>query len=75
MPVSGYLIQEKALQFYKSMEQSEPSTSTSKAGKEFSDSKGWLTGFLKSRNALHNIKITGEMRQQMKEQQKYFQRS
>ncbi|GFW98555.1 HTH CENPB-type domain-containing protein [Trichonephila clavipes] len=41
------------------MEQSEPSTSTSKAGKEFSASKGWLTGFLK-RNALHNIKITGE---------------
>ncbi|GFS49758.1 tigger transposable element-derived protein 1 [Trichonephila clavipes] len=57
--VSGYLIQEKALQFYKSMKQSEPSTSTSQAGKEFSASKGWLTGFLK-RNALHNIKITGE---------------
>ncbi|GFW20788.1 tigger transposable element-derived protein 1 [Trichonephila clavipes] len=59
IPVSGYLIQEKALQFYKSMKQSEPSTSTSLAGKEFSASKGWLTGFLK-RNALHNIKITGE---------------
>ncbi|GFY00936.1 tigger transposable element-derived protein 1 [Trichonephila clavipes] len=59
IPVSGYLIQEKALQFYKSMKQSEPSTSTSQAGKEFSASKGWLTGFLK-RNALHNIKITGE---------------
>ncbi|GFX90637.1 tigger transposable element-derived protein 1 [Trichonephila clavipes] len=57
IPVSGYLIQEKALQFYKSMKQSEPSTSTSQAGKEFSASKGWLTGFLK-RNALHNIKIT-----------------
>ncbi|GFT51942.1 tigger transposable element-derived protein 1 [Trichonephila clavipes] len=57
--VSGYLIQEKALQFYKSLKQSEPSTSTSQAGKEFSASKGWLTGFLK-RNALHNIKITGE---------------
>ncbi|GFT18880.1 tigger transposable element-derived protein 1 [Trichonephila clavipes] len=57
--VSGYLIQEKALQFYKSMKQSEPSTSTSQAVKEFSASKGWLTGFLK-RNALHNIKITGE---------------
>ncbi|GFW31340.1 transposon Tf2-11 polyprotein [Trichonephila clavipes] len=56
--VSGYLIQEKALQFYKSMKQSELSTSTSQAGKEFSASKGWLTGFLK-RNALHNIKITG----------------
>ncbi|GFY28154.1 tigger transposable element-derived protein 1 [Trichonephila clavipes] len=55
IPVSGYLIQEKALQFYKS----EPSTSTSQAGKEFSASKGWLTGFLK-RNAFHNIKITGE---------------
>ncbi|GFU17057.1 hypothetical protein TNCV_2480001 [Trichonephila clavipes] len=41
------------------MKQSEPSTSTSQAGKEFSASKGWLTGFLK-RNALHNIKITGE---------------
>ncbi|GFU39674.1 tigger transposable element-derived protein 1 [Trichonephila clavipes] len=41
------------------MIQSEPSTSTSLAGKEFSASKGWLTGFLK-RNALHNIKITGE---------------
>ncbi|GFW30894.1 hypothetical protein TNCV_2939961 [Trichonephila clavipes] len=59
IPVSGYLIQEKALQFYKSMKQSEPSTSTSQAGKEFSASKGWLTGFLK-RNALLNIKITGE---------------
>ncbi|GFY04376.1 tigger transposable element-derived protein 1 [Trichonephila clavipes] len=75
IPVSGYLIQERALQFYKSMKQSEPSTSTSQAGKEFSASKGWLTGFLK-RNTLHNIKITGEsVRQQMKEQQKYFQRS
>ncbi|GFW17835.1 tigger transposable element-derived protein 1 [Trichonephila clavipes] len=41
------------------MKQSEPSTSTSQAGREFSASKGWLTGFLK-RNALHNIKITGE---------------
>ncbi|GFX72965.1 tigger transposable element-derived protein 1 [Trichonephila clavipes] len=41
------------------MKQSEPSTSTSQAGKEFSASKGWLTEFLK-RNALHNIKITGE---------------
>ncbi|GFY18680.1 tigger transposable element-derived protein 1 [Trichonephila clavipes] len=41
------------------MKQSEPSTSTSQAGKEFSASKGWLTGYLK-RNALHNIKITGE---------------
>ncbi|GFX31740.1 tigger transposable element-derived protein 1 [Trichonephila clavipes] len=41
------------------MKQSEPSTSTSQAGKEFSASKGWLTGFIK-RNALHNIKITGE---------------
>ncbi|GFT04873.1 HTH CENPB-type domain-containing protein [Trichonephila clavipes] len=41
------------------MKQSEPSTSTSQAGKEFSASKGWLTGILK-RNALHNIKITGE---------------
>ncbi|GFU95931.1 tigger transposable element-derived protein 1 [Trichonephila clavipes] len=40
------------------MKQSEPSTSTSQAGKEFSVSKGWLSGFLK-RNALH-IKITGE---------------
>ncbi|GFS57038.1 tigger transposable element-derived protein 1 [Trichonephila clavipes] len=59
IPVSGYLIQEKALQFYKSMKQSELSTSTSQAGKEFSASKGWLTGFLK-RNALHTIKITGE---------------
>ncbi|GFX05349.1 tigger transposable element-derived protein 1 [Trichonephila clavipes] len=75
IPVSGYLIQEKALQFYKSMKQSEPSTSTSQAGKEFSASKGWLTGFLK-RNALQSIKITGEsVRQQMNEQQKYFQRS
>ncbi|GFU46606.1 hypothetical protein TNCV_1546251 [Trichonephila clavipes] len=75
IPVSGYLIQEKALRFYKSMKQSEQSTSTSQAGKEFSASKGWLAGFLK-RNALHNIKITGEsVRQQMKEQQKYFQRS
>ncbi|GFY00207.1 tigger transposable element-derived protein 1 [Trichonephila clavipes] len=36
IPVSGYLIQEKALQCYKSMKQSEPSTSTSQAGKEFS---------------------------------------
>ncbi|GFT05485.1 retrovirus-related Pol polyprotein from transposon TNT 1-94 [Trichonephila clavipes] len=44
IPVSGYLIQEKALQFYKSMKKSEPSTSTSQAGKEFSASKGWLTG-------------------------------
>ncbi|GFV66238.1 uncharacterized protein TNCV_2631791 [Trichonephila clavipes] len=59
IPVNGYLIQEKALQFYKSMKQSEPSTSTSLAGKEFSVSKGWLTRFLK-RNALHNIQITGE---------------
>ncbi|GFY25759.1 tigger transposable element-derived protein 1 [Trichonephila clavipes] len=41
------------------MKQSEPSTSTSQAGKEFSAIKGWLTGFLK-RNALHNIKVTGE---------------
>ncbi|GFY28101.1 tigger transposable element-derived protein 1 [Trichonephila clavipes] len=55
IPVSGYLIQEKALQFYKS----EPSTSTSQTGKEFSASKGWVTGFLKI-NALHNIKITGK---------------
>ncbi|GFU88310.1 tigger transposable element-derived protein 1 [Trichonephila clavipes] len=38
--VSGYLIQEKALQFYKSMKQSEPSTSTSQAGKEFSGKDG-----------------------------------
>ncbi|GFY34526.1 transposon Tf2-6 polyprotein [Trichonephila clavipes] len=75
IPVSGYLIQEKALQFYKSMKQSEPSTSTSQTGKEFSASKGWLTRFLK-RNALHNIKISGEsVRQQTKEQQKFFQRS
>ncbi|GFV97576.1 tigger transposable element-derived protein 1 [Trichonephila clavipes] len=59
IPESGYLIQEKALQFYKSMKHSEPSTSTSQAGKEFSASKGWLTRFLK-RNALHNIKITRE---------------
>ncbi|GFT57982.1 tigger transposable element-derived protein 1 [Trichonephila clavipes] len=59
IPVSGYIIQEKALQFYESMKQSEPSTSTSQAGKEFSASKGWLTGFLE-RNALHNIKISGE---------------
>ncbi|GFY18864.1 tigger transposable element-derived protein 1 [Trichonephila clavipes] len=59
IPVSGYLIQEKALQFYKSMKLSEPSTYTSQAGKEFSASKGWLTGFFK-RNALHIIKITGE---------------
>ncbi|GFV12183.1 protein E(sev)2B [Trichonephila clavipes] len=57
IPVSGYVIQEKALQFCKSMKQSEPSTS--QAGKEFSASKEWLTGFLK-RNALHNIKITRE---------------
>ncbi|GFV65765.1 tigger transposable element-derived protein 1 [Trichonephila clavipes] len=41
------------------MKQTEPSTSTSQAGKEFPASKGWLTGFLK-RNAIHNIKITGE---------------
>ncbi|GFT59393.1 tigger transposable element-derived protein 1 [Trichonephila clavipes] len=41
------------------MKQSEPSTSTSQAGKEFPASKGWLIGLLK-RNALHNIKITGE---------------
>ncbi|GFU57239.1 uncharacterized protein TNCV_3634291 [Trichonephila clavipes] len=74
IPVSGYLIQEKALQFYKSMKQSEPSTSTYQAEKKFSASKGRLTGFLK-RNALHNIKITGQRAQQMKEQQKYFQRS
>ncbi|GFW62429.1 tigger transposable element-derived protein 1 [Trichonephila clavipes] len=59
IPVSGFLFQEKALQFYKSIKQSEPSTSTSQAGKEFLASKGWLTGFLK-RNALQNIKITGE---------------
>ncbi|GFU80947.1 tigger transposable element-derived protein 1 [Trichonephila clavipes] len=59
IPVSGCLIQEKALQFHKSMKQSEPSTSTSQAGKELSASKEWLTWFLK-RNALHNIKITGE---------------
>ncbi|GFT50863.1 tigger transposable element-derived protein 1, partial [Trichonephila clavipes] len=59
IPVSGYLIQEKALQFYKSMKLSEPSTYSSQAGKEFSASKGWLTGFFK-RNALHNIKITWE---------------
>ncbi|GFX73979.1 tigger transposable element-derived protein 1 [Trichonephila clavipes] len=39
------------------MKQSEPCTS--QAGKKFSASKGWLTRFLK-RNALHNIKITGE---------------
>ncbi|GFU74886.1 hypothetical protein TNCV_4800601 [Trichonephila clavipes] len=54
------------------MKQSEPSASKFQAGKEFSASKGWLTGFLK-RNALHNFKITGEsVRQQMKEQQKIF---
>ncbi|GFV43305.1 tigger transposable element-derived protein 1 [Trichonephila clavipes] len=41
------------------MKQSEPSTSPSQAGKEFSARKIWLTVFLK-RNALHNIKITGE---------------
>ncbi|GFX87781.1 tigger transposable element-derived protein 1 [Trichonephila clavipes] len=74
IPVSGYLIQEKALQFYKSMKLSEPSTYTSQAGEEFSASKGWLTGFFK-RNALHNIKITGESATADKEQQKYFQRS
>ncbi|GFU16957.1 uncharacterized protein TNCV_721551 [Trichonephila clavipes] len=39
IPVSGYLIQEKL-----SMKQSEPSTSPSQARKEFSASKGWLTG-------------------------------
>ncbi|GFT25581.1 tigger transposable element-derived protein 1 [Trichonephila clavipes] len=33
IPVSGYFFQEKAHQFYKSMKQSEPSTSTSQAGK------------------------------------------
>ncbi|GFS73014.1 tigger transposable element-derived protein 1 [Trichonephila clavipes] len=59
IPVSGYLIQEKGLQFYKSMKQLEPSTSPSQPGKEFSASKGWLTGFLK-RKALHIIKVTGE---------------
>ncbi|GFX73127.1 tigger transposable element-derived protein 1 [Trichonephila clavipes] len=46
IPVSGYLVQEKALQFYKSMKQSEPSTSTSQAGNKFSASKGWVKGWL-----------------------------
>ncbi|GFU68413.1 tigger transposable element-derived protein 1 [Trichonephila clavipes] len=59
IPVSGYLIKKKLFSFYKSMKQSEPSTSTSQAGKEFSASKGWLTRFLK-RNALHNFKIIGK---------------
>ncbi|GFU08998.1 carcinine transporter [Trichonephila clavipes] len=71
IPVSGYLIQEKALQFYKSMKQSEPLTSTSQAGKKFSASKGWLTGFLK-RNALHNIKITEESATANEEEAKIF---
>ncbi|GFV17510.1 hypothetical protein TNCV_686751 [Trichonephila clavipes] len=52
------------------MKQSEPSTSTP-AGNEFSASKGWLTGFLK-RNALHNIKVTRRVRQQMKRAAKIF---
>ncbi|GFX39744.1 hypothetical protein TNCV_2104881 [Trichonephila clavipes] len=41
------------------MKQSEPSTSTSQAGKEFSASKRMANRVLK-RKALHNIKITGE---------------
>ncbi|GFU92126.1 hypothetical protein TNCV_1765921 [Trichonephila clavipes] len=55
------------------MKQSEPSTSTSQGGKEFSACKGWLTGFLK-RNALHNIIITGESATADEGAAKYFQR-
>ncbi|GFW19825.1 tigger transposable element-derived protein 1 [Trichonephila clavipes] len=49
IPVSGYLIQEKALQFYKSMKQLEPSTSTFQAGKEFSASKKMANRVLKKK--------------------------
>jgi hypothetical protein len=59
IPISGYLIKQRALLFYKHMKQSEPSTSASQTDKEFSASSGWLTGFLK-RNAIHNMKITTE---------------
>ena len=59
VPLSGYLIQRKALQYYEKMRQLEPSTS-SQIEKSFSASKGWLVGFLK-RNSLHNVKITGEV--------------
>lgn len=59
IPLSGDLIQRKALQCYAQMKESTPSTSISQTNRGFSASKGWLTGFLK-RNALHNVKITGE---------------
>lgn len=47
IPVSGYVIVEKALKFYHNLKQLEPSTSTSHINKPFSASKGWLSGFLK----------------------------
>lgn len=56
IPVSGYMITEKALKFYETIKDSEPSTSRPK---DFAASKGWMTGFIK-RNNFHNIQIRGE---------------
>lgn len=58
IPISGYLICEKALKFYKEIESSMPTSSNAKP-KQFQASNGWLNNFLK-RNALHNIQIRGE---------------
>lgn len=56
IPISGYMIKEKALVFYEKIKLSETSTSTPK---EFAASNGWMVRFLK-RNNLHNIQIRGE---------------
>lgn len=60
IPISGYLLQEKARKFYGEVEKLEPSTDSCSGGnKKFIASNGWLARFLK-RNALHNLKIRGD---------------
>ena len=59
--VDGNTIKQMALRIYKQMKEMEPQTSGQKDKKfEFSTSTGWMTGFLQ-RNALHNVKIKGEI--------------
>lgn len=71
IPINGYSIKHKALQFYEQIKQSEPSTSTLQANKQFSASKGWLTGFSK-RHAIHSLQITEENAQANEETVKTF---
>lgn len=72
IPVSGYLLQEKARKFYEEIEKSESSTfSNSKENRKFIASNGWLSGFLK-RNAFHNLKIRGEVASANQEEAKMF---